>query len=69
MRELDLLSDGVDLGGLYRLADSLRKQAVPGGMDPVAGDGPADHDDPADHGQGGQDGQDDESMADEDEDA
>jgi anion-transporting ArsA/GET3 family ATPase len=30
VRELDLLSDGVDLGGLYRLADSLRKQAVPG---------------------------------------
>ncbi|MEW2518972.1 ArsA-related P-loop ATPase [Actinacidiphila alni] len=30
VRELELLGDGVDLGGLYRLADSLRKQAVPG---------------------------------------
>jgi anion-transporting ArsA/GET3 family ATPase len=28
VRELELLSDGVDLGGLYRLADSLRKQAA-----------------------------------------
>jgi anion-transporting ArsA/GET3 family ATPase len=30
IRELELLGEGVDLGGLYRLADSLRKQAVPG---------------------------------------
>lgn len=30
VRELELLSDGVELGGLYRLADSLRKQAIPG---------------------------------------
>jgi anion-transporting ArsA/GET3 family ATPase len=30
IRELELLGDGVDLGGLYRLAESLRKQAVPG---------------------------------------
>lgn len=29
VRELELLGDGVDLGGLYRLAESLRKQAVP----------------------------------------
>ncbi|SHL22619.1 arsenite efflux ATP-binding protein ArsA [Actinacidiphila paucisporea] len=36
VRELDLLSDGVDLGGLYRLADSLRKQAVPGITYPAA---------------------------------
>jgi anion-transporting ArsA/GET3 family ATPase len=28
VRELDLLGDGVDLGGLYRLAESLRRQAV-----------------------------------------
>jgi anion-transporting ArsA/GET3 family ATPase len=28
VRELELLSDGMDLGGLYRLAESLRKQAV-----------------------------------------
>jgi anion-transporting ArsA/GET3 family ATPase len=28
VRELELLGDGVDLGGLYRLAESLRKQAV-----------------------------------------
>ncbi|MFI1092120.1 ArsA-related P-loop ATPase [Streptomyces sp. NPDC020917] len=28
VRELELLPDGVDLGGLYRLAESLRKQAV-----------------------------------------
>ena len=28
VRELELQGDGVDLGGLYRLADSLRKQAV-----------------------------------------
>jgi anion-transporting ArsA/GET3 family ATPase len=32
VRELELLGDGVDLGGLYRLADSLRKQAVPGAV-------------------------------------
>ncbi len=35
VRELELLGDGVDLGGLYRLAESLRKQAAaaagPGG--------------------------------------
>jgi anion-transporting ArsA/GET3 family ATPase len=30
VRELELLGGGMDLGGLYRLADSLRKQAVPG---------------------------------------
>ncbi|CAG7643344.1 ArsA-related P-loop ATPase [Actinacidiphila bryophytorum] len=36
VRELDLLGDGVDLGGLYRLADSLRKQAVPGVMEAAA---------------------------------
>ncbi|SEO88817.1 ArsA-related P-loop ATPase [Actinacidiphila rubida] len=35
VRELELLSDGVDLGGLYRLAESLRKQAVA-----VPADGP-----------------------------
>lgn len=29
LRELELLGNGVDLGGLYRLAESLRKQAVP----------------------------------------
>jgi len=29
VRELELLGDGVDLGGLYHLADSLRKQIVP----------------------------------------
>ncbi|MGW5350312.1 ArsA-related P-loop ATPase [Streptomyces sp. NPDC004031] len=40
VRELELLGDGVDLGGLYRLADSLRKQAVPGV--PAAGGVPAD---------------------------
>jgi hypothetical protein len=28
VRELELLGDGVDLGGLYRLAESLRRQAV-----------------------------------------
>ncbi|BBA98255.1 putative ion-transporting ATPase [Actinacidiphila reveromycinica] len=28
VRELELLGDGVDLGGLYRLAESLRHQAV-----------------------------------------
>jgi anion-transporting ArsA/GET3 family ATPase len=28
VRELELLGDGVDLGGLYRLAESLRKQVV-----------------------------------------
>jgi hypothetical protein len=28
VRELELLGDGVDLGGLYRLAESLRKQAA-----------------------------------------
>jgi anion-transporting ArsA/GET3 family ATPase len=29
VRELELLAEGVDLGGIYRLAESLRKQAVP----------------------------------------
>jgi anion-transporting ArsA/GET3 family ATPase len=36
VRELELLGNGMDLGGLYRLAESLRKQAVvstPGGPD------------------------------------
>nr|WP_322973601.1 ArsA-related P-loop ATPase [Actinacidiphila yanglinensis] len=50
VRELELLGDGVDLGGLYRLAESLRRQAVapiredadapvaPDGDDAYAGD-------------------------------
>jgi anion-transporting ArsA/GET3 family ATPase len=44
VRELEILPDGVDLGGLYRLAESLRKQAVamPAGG---PGDGPGDADD------------------------
>ena len=37
VRELELLPDGVDLGGLYRLAESLRKQAV---ATPAAGGRP-----------------------------
>jgi anion-transporting ArsA/GET3 family ATPase len=42
VRELELLGDGVDLGGLYRLADSLRRQAVavPPPHGPVPEDGP-----------------------------
>jgi anion-transporting ArsA/GET3 family ATPase len=41
VRELDLIGEGVDLGGLYRLADSLRKQAVvpPDLIDPTEDDG------------------------------
>ncbi len=40
VRELELLGDGVDLGGLYRLAESLRKQAVAGTVSaPGAGAG------------------------------
>jgi anion-transporting ArsA/GET3 family ATPase len=38
LRELELLGDGVDLGGLYRLAESLRKQAVPGVAVPADSD-------------------------------
>jgi hypothetical protein len=44
VRELELLGDGVDLGGLYRLAESLRKQvlaapvAVPEGDDALEDD-------------------------------
>ncbi|WP_411158370.1 ArsA-related P-loop ATPase [Streptomyces sp. CBMA29] len=39
VRELELIGEGVDLGGLYRLADSLRKQAVPGFGGAFAKDG------------------------------
>ncbi|MFF7159468.1 ArsA-related P-loop ATPase [Streptomyces sp. NPDC008139] len=39
VRELELIGEGVDLGGLYRLADSLRKQAVPGFGGTFAEDG------------------------------
>ncbi|MET9218699.1 ArsA-related P-loop ATPase [Streptomyces sp. NPDC088197] len=39
VRELELIGEGVDLGGLYRLADSLRKQAVPGFGGTFAKDG------------------------------
>lgn len=44
VRELELLGDGVDLGGLYRLAESLRKQAVPGVAIPADSDEDADED-------------------------
>ena|GEM_PF-50301 len=42
VRELELLGDGVDLGGLYRLAESLRKQAA--ATSDQAGSGYADED-------------------------
>ncbi|HEY3479745.1 MAG TPA: ArsA-related P-loop ATPase [Streptomyces sp.] len=45
LRELELLGDGVDLGGLYRLAESLRKQAVPGVTVPAESDEDEDEDD------------------------
>ncbi len=52
VRELSLLGDGVDLGGLYRLADSLRKQAAPMAVGASAPGGPDggthDSDDPDD---------------------
>jgi anion-transporting ArsA/GET3 family ATPase len=68
VRELDLLSDGVDLGGLYRLSDSLRKQAVPGVADGAAGpQGRSAADDAGDDDR--HDGRDDDHRDDEDEDA
>ncbi|MBM9508974.1 ArsA-related P-loop ATPase [Actinacidiphila acididurans] len=52
VRELELLGDGVDLGGLYRLAESLRKQAVAGTVpDPGAPTGTV-SDDPEGWGSG-----------------
>jgi anion-transporting ArsA/GET3 family ATPase len=46
VRELELLGDGVDLGGLYRLAESLRKQVLAAPVaEPDGDDGLEDDDD------------------------
>lgn len=59
VRELELLGDGVDLGGLYRLAESLRKQAVAGTVpDPGAPTGTVVPDDPEGWGSGSASGDD-----------